>query len=181
MYERALALEPNLTAFMNLGTALYLAGRYEEAARKYEKALELNDADYLAWGNLAAAYVWVPGMGEKAREAFEKAAAIAEGALVRSPRSPYLNIDLGLYYAHLGRAEEATRRLKAALTIAPEDPEIHAWAAESQEVLGNREDALELVRRALELGYSQEKLRRNPQLEELCRDPRFPDSRRTAN
>jgi serine/threonine-protein kinase len=174
MYERALALKPNFTAFMNLGTILYLAGRYEDAAEKYEKALQLNEADYLAWGNLAAAHARIPGLEAKAREAFEKAAALAEDALARSPRDPYVNSDLGLYYAHLGEAERATRRLKAALAIAPDDPEIHAWAAETREVLGERDDALDLVRRALELGYSQEKLRRNPQLEELCRDPRFP-------
>ena len=174
MYERALAIKPNHTAFMNLGTVFFQAGRYSEAAPQYEKALELNDGDYLAWGNLAATYWWISGMTEKAAETFERAVAMAEDVAARSPEGPYVNIDLGLYYAKLERAEESTRRLTTALTLSPEDPEIHAWAAESYEVLGDRDQALELIRRALELGYTQEKLQRNPEFTELCRDPRFP-------
>ena len=174
MYERALAIKPNYTVFMNLGTILFQAARYPEATQQYEKALELDDGDYLAWGNLAAAYSSIPGMEQKAAETFERAATMAEEVAARTPRDPYVNIDLGLYYAKLERKKESTRRLKTALTLSPQDPEIHAWAAESYEVLGDRERALELVRRALELGYSQEKLQRNPELEELCKDPRFP-------
>jgi tetratricopeptide (TPR) repeat protein len=173
MYERALAIEPSFTAHMNLGTVVFMGGRYEDAAREYRKALELNDGDYLTWGNLAAAYVWVPNTREKVNEAFEKASVMAEAVASRSPRDPYVNVDLGLYYAHLGRAEESSRRLTAALALAPEDAEIHAWAAEGYEVMGERDRAIELVRRALDLGYSQKKLQRNPQLEQLCRDPRF--------
>jgi serine/threonine protein kinase/Flp pilus assembly protein TadD len=176
MYERALAIKPNATLYMNLGTVLFSAGRYAEAARRYQQALKLDDRDYLIWGNLAAAYSWIPGEKEKAAPTFEKAVSLAEVVASRSPTDPYVNADLGLYYAKLNRAEDSIRHLRTALSVAPEDPEIQAWAAEGYEVLGERKEALEHAGRALELGYPPEKFERNPQLDALRADPRFPRS-----
>ncbi|NIV13316.1 MAG: tetratricopeptide repeat protein, partial [Aliifodinibius sp.] len=62
----------------NLGTLYFIRGKYADAARMYETALELNDHDYVVWGNLASAYYWAPGERDKAAETYRRAITLAE-------------------------------------------------------------------------------------------------------
>ena len=72
MFERSIEIKPNYGAYSNLGILYYQERRYADAARMYEKALDLGDYDYLVWGNLALAYQRIPGESEKALEKFEE-------------------------------------------------------------------------------------------------------------
>ena len=176
VYQRAIELRPSYMAYSNLGTAYARAERYDEAEEAYRQALEIDDSDWLAWGNLAYAYVWRDGMGQQAIETFKRAIQLAEDAREQNPRDPFVHSDLALYYAKVGQSELALQRVGTALTLSPDSGEILGAAAETYELLGQRDKAIELAKRSLDMGFSRQRFLRNPEMAKLLADPRMPAS-----
>ena len=176
MYERAIEIRPTYMAYSNLGTAYAGAERYPEAENALKKALEINDTDWLAWGNLAYVYSWMNGMDSQAEKTFEHAIQLAENARQQNPRDPYVHSDLALYYAKQGQTELAQQRLDTALALFPDSGDIQATAAEVYELSGQREKAIEKVLKSVELGYPRQRFQRNPEFADLLKDPRMPGS-----
>jgi tetratricopeptide (TPR) repeat protein len=174
MYQRAVELKPSYMAFSNLGTAYSRAKRYPDAVAAYQKAMKLNDRDHMVWGNLAFVYSWMGGaMLPKAAETFGRAIQMAEAKRKDSPRDAYVYSDLALYYAKTGKPQLSAQRLDTALALSPKNPEIQAAAAEASLLLGHRDKAAAFALNALKTGYSNQRLRRNPELAGLLSDPRF--------
>lgn len=172
-YERAIELRPSYMAWSNLGTAYSGAKRFDNAAEAYLKALEIDDSDWLVWGNLAYVYSWMGDEEEKAAEAFARAIEMAEAARLLDPRDAWAPSDLGLYYAKSGKTELALQRIETALALAPGNGEIYAAAAEVHELSGQRDNAVEYAQEALELGYTRRQFQRNPETVALLDDPRL--------
>lgn len=172
-YQRAIALQPNYVAYMNLGKVFYLQTRFAESAAMFEKAAAMNASDYVPLGNLAAALSLVPGSKAKSQAAFRRAVELAEEAARRSRTDPDIFSNLALYYAKLAQPDLAQRRIRTALALAPNSNSLYASAAEVSEILGRRDDAIQSVRRAIELGYPRQTLQRNPELSALLSDPRL--------
>ncbi len=173
-FEKSLTVRPTYEAYNNLATLYFYEERdFSKAASMFEKVLEFNDKDYFVWGNLAAAYHWVPGNRFKARAAYERAARMAEEQRAVNPRDPKLLGDLAGYYAMLGKRDEALLLLEAALARAPNNVELMFIAGETYERLNQREEALKWVSKALERGYSAGEVERSPELAKLRTDPRF--------
>lgn len=173
MYQRSIAVQPTYMGYTNLGTAYSRAKRYTDAVDAYQNALEIDDSDWLAWGNLAYVYSWMNGMDQQTIETFEHAIELAEAARQQNSREAYVHSDLALYYAKTQRKELALQRLETAIVLSPESANIIAAAAEAYELLGQRDNAVKLARKALDLGYSREQLQRNTELTELLTDPRM--------
>ncbi len=72
LFEHATAIQPTAEAYSNLGTAYFHLRRYAESAKTFEKAIELNDRDYIIWGNLADAKDRTPGRRGQAEAAYRK-------------------------------------------------------------------------------------------------------------
>ncbi len=173
VYQRAIELRPSYMAYSNLGNAYARAERYDEAEEAYRQALEIDDSDWLAWGNLAYAYVWRDGMGPQAVETFNRAIQLAEDAREQNPRDPFVHSDLALYYAKVGQSELALQRVGTALTLSPDSGEILGAASETYELLGQRDKAIELAKRSLDMGFSRQRFLRNPEMANLLADPRM--------
>lgn len=173
MYEASIEIRPTYMAWSNLGTAYARVERYPEAIDAFEQALEINDSDSLAWGNLAYVYSWANGMDTQAVETFEHAIELAEAARQQNPRSAYIHSDLSLYYAKTGQTSLAMQRAETALALSPDSGEILVAVAESYELTGQRDRAVELIQKALELGYPRNQFQRNPEFADLLNDPRI--------
>ena len=173
MLQRSLSIRPTPEAASNVATLEFFRGRYEEAARAFEKAVKLGSSDYQLWYNLAAAYYWAPDLRDKAAAAYGRAIALAEEARKTNPRDASLLAVLADCYGHLGRAREARQLVAEALRLAPADGEVLFRAACLVEFLGDRARALALVTRAMAGGYSKDEVARAPDLEALRADPRF--------
>lgn len=173
MFERAVQLKPSYMAYSNLGTAYSRAERFSEALTAYGKALELDDKDWLVWGNIGFVSSWIHGMDQKAKETFAHAIQLAEAGRKENPRDAFAHSDLALYYAKTSQPQVALQRLKTALTLSPDTGEILAAAAEVYELLGQRDQAIESARQALKLGFPRPRLQRNPELAKLLADPRM--------
>ena len=178
MYRRAIEIRPSYMAYSNLGTAYSRAENYDAAVDAYLNAIEIDDTDWLAWGNLAYAFLWMDKDDPRVAENFGKAIELAEAARENSPRDAYLHSDLALYYANVSQPELAVQRVETAIALSPDSSDILLAAGEAYEVIGQRDKAIELAQASLELGITVQRLRRNPALVDLMTDPRMQESQR---
>ncbi len=175
LYQQAIDIKPSAMAYNNLGTAYSRAGRFEEALEAYRGGLAIDDSDWLIWGNVAWVQGWIDPEDPEIASSFDRAIELAEAARARDPRDPWSHSDLAGYYAKTGQFELSRQRLDAAVTLAPDSGEILGSAAAALEIMGQREEAVEMARRALESGYSATQLRRLRDLDDLLEDPALAD------
>jgi eukaryotic-like serine/threonine-protein kinase len=170
--KKSIVLGPNYGAYANLAFLYMNQKRYAESAAMSEKALQLNDKNYLVWGNLMNAYQAL-NQKDKADAARDRAIALLEDAVKLKPQDALTQASLALFYAQKGLKEKALTRMQAALARAPENPNVLELAGESYENLGDRPHALEYIEKALQKGYSLDDLKSSPDLQGILSDPNF--------
>ncbi len=173
MFERSLAIKATYGAASNLGSLYYIEGRFADAARTYESALELNEHNYVVWGNLASAYYWAPGMRDKAQETYERAIRMALEQHKVNPNNPDVVSNLAEYYAMTGEVTKALSYINQALEMSPKDVEVMYRAGAAYEQLGVRDKALHWIGKALENGYSRSEIEHLPELRGLVADVKY--------
>jgi tetratricopeptide (TPR) repeat protein len=171
MYERSIEIEPRAKNVSSLGALLSSLGQRKEALQLYERAVEIEDGDHGLWANLGSAY---DAIGDpRAREAFLRAAAIAEAMLQVNPGRGELHSALAHYYAGAGDSSRAERSLgKAELRHSPSPEELANNAATCAR-LGLLDRALMWSEKALRSGYPAQDLAKRRWLAPLAGDPRF--------
>jgi eukaryotic-like serine/threonine-protein kinase len=172
MLRKSISLEPGYAAYANLGYLYNQQRKYAEAAASTEKALQLNDKDYLVWGNLGIAYEGLKDK-EKETEAWDHEIALLEQAVRDSPRDAIAQSNLGLLYAKKKLREKAIPRIQSALALAPDDPGVLEGAGQAYEDLGDRALALQYIEKSLQKGYALADLKNIPDLQGLITDPNF--------
>ena len=170
--RKSIALDPSYPAYANLGYLYIQQQKYAEAAESVERALQLNDKDYLVWGNLAIAYEGLKNPG-KASAARDREISLLEEAVQRTPRDAVLQANLGLLYAQKKMRDQAISHIQSALALSPDDANVLESAGEAYEHLGDRAQALRCIKKALDKGYSLESMKANPDLKALLSDPNF--------
>jgi tetratricopeptide (TPR) repeat protein len=175
--QQGLQVRPNAWLYGNLGNALFARGDYPGAVVAFENAVSPtkgNPGSYLAWANLGDALLWIPGRGEDARRAYDKARQLLAPRLERAPNDVQLLSRLGLYLAR-GRDAAGTKDLmERALKLAPNSLEVHFRAGLAFELTGNRRRAIEEIVKARSLGYPVKSIDAEPDLVALRRDPAYP-------
>ncbi len=173
MYELSLNIEKSFGTSSNLGTLYYIEGRFKESARMYETALEINSSYYLLWGNLASAYYWIPDERDKAQDAYKRAIELALDRMTVNPSNAEILSHIAGYYAMTGDDMIARNYLQQALEISPDDTYVMYSAGTTFEQLGQRDEAIKWLIKAIENGYSKSEILRQPELKELVSDSRF--------
>jgi serine/threonine-protein kinase len=174
MFERSLSIQPNYAAYSSLAALhFFQEARYADAARMYEKALEIDSKDYRVWGSLGSAYYWAPGERSKAYAAYQRGTQIAEEQRKVNPNDATVLSHLANFYGMIGETNKALELLEKALTSTSADVNVCAKAGETYEQLGMREKALLWIGKALSNGYPSATLERDPGLRELRADSRF--------
>lgn len=172
-FQRALRIEPRSSVYVNLGYTLMMEGRAADAIEPFRKALESNPSNYLYHANLASALFWSNTNRGEALEHYRRAAELAEQERTRDPRNARLLANMSGLYASIGDTARSNALIRQALALSPENRDVALRAAETYEKLGDREEALRLVRKTLRLGYPPDFVRRSPELAALRADPRF--------
>jgi len=173
MFERSLQIQKSYNIYSNLGTLYYIEGKYEDAAKMYEQALKINDNDYLTWGNLAAAYFWIPGKHAEALANYRNAITLAENKLKINPNDPEVASNLASYYSDIGDSSRAFKLLKESINNAPDNIMVMYRAATIYEHFGDREKAIYWIGKAIENGYSRSEIEHQPELKKLIEDKRY--------
>ncbi|MGE5323172.1 MAG: tetratricopeptide repeat protein, partial [Actinomycetota bacterium] len=168
--QEAVKLSPSYGIYANLGQIYYKQGKYAEAAKNTQEALNLNDKDFRLWINLAAAYRW-DNKNQEALAAYKHALPLLEEAIKASPQDGDLQTRLAEFYAILQKRDQALTRIQTALALTPDDPDVLARAADVFEALGDHARAVRFANRALEKGYSAEWLKQDPEARGIAADP----------
>jgi eukaryotic-like serine/threonine-protein kinase len=170
--KKSIELGPTYPAYANLAFLYMNEKRYADSVAMSQKALQLNDKNYLVWANLMSAYQYL-GQKDNAAVARKRAIALLEETVKLTPDDALSQVSLASLYAQEGLRDQATTRVQAALTRSPDDPNILELAGETYENLGDRRHALEYIEKALKRGYSLDDLKDSPDLQELLSDPNF--------
>ncbi len=103
--KMAIELNPSDRAYSNLGTMLFYIKNYEESIASFQKAVELNEAYYLHWGNLADAYKLAND--ERSSHSYKNAIQRAKNTLKINPNDTTAKAHLAYYLANIGKQKEA--------------------------------------------------------------------------
>ncbi len=173
MFERSADARPNYIAYSNLGTLASQRANSREAATMFEKALAIDDHDYVLWGNLGTRYQHISGQETKGRQALSKAIELAKKSLSVDPRDPQVIVDLASYHAALGDKDQAQVYLKRLEADGKQQGDLARQIALVYADLGDRERTIEWIATALRLGCPFAEVEADPSLQELKKDPQF--------
>jgi eukaryotic-like serine/threonine-protein kinase len=164
--RRAQELDPlSLVINTNVGTILYFARRYDEAIEQCRKTLDMDSTFALAHYRLGSAYE-EKGMYREAIAEFRQAAAY-------SNQHPTVLAALAHAYAVSGDRGEAQKALDE-LTKLSERRYVSAYGvAVVHAGLGEKEQALRWLEKAVEQRDYMNRLKVDPRLDPLRTDPRF--------
>jgi serine/threonine-protein kinase len=171
MLQRSISIRPTYAAYSNLATTFFELRQFDDAAREYTRALQVDDRDYVVWGNLGNAYFYA-GHRDRAAPALEKAVALAKEKLKVNPRDATVFGDLASYYSMLGQTQLTLENVSRALQFAPADPDVLFKAALVYS--DSRPDlALQLLDDALRHGLSVSRVLNARALDGLRDNPNF--------
>ena len=171
--KKGLSIQSDASAWTNLGAAYMYVGKYEDAAEAMKKATELSPHDHVLWRNLGDAYDQIQARHADARQAYAKALEAANTAATVNPRDPQVLSGIALYYAHLGRSQEAENFINRALEASPNNSDTLFTSALVYELIGRREQAWKAIQAAVKSGYSLDEVEKEPELRGLQSDPRY--------
>ena len=173
MWEKSLTYGPSYAAYSNLGSVYFLSSRLREAATLYEKALAIQENDYQLWSNLASAYWQLPDKKDQAEPAYRRAIELGEKERLANPNDGTLLIHLAECYASVADSAHALDLAAQALALLGGDVQVVARAGLIYEQLGKRDLAVEMINKALRLGFPITYLEAQPELGDLLHDPRL--------
>ncbi|MGI9271213.1 MAG: tetratricopeptide repeat protein [Woeseiaceae bacterium] len=172
-YQRSLLLNPTRVIYTNLGTLFYYQGRYEKSVEMHRYAVDIAPENFRAWGKLAAAARYVPGMEEQSTDAYQEAIALAENAVEINPGDSQALAYLAGYYINIDDEEKAREFISRALQLEYDNPEIHYFRAIVDVALGDIDDGLDALEKAVDKGYSTRLIEFDPQFESIREKERF--------
>jgi Flp pilus assembly protein TadD len=153
----------------NLAYAYDRQGRTEEAVAAYRKALELDPKNTIVRNNLANLY--------SKQGLYEDAAREYEDLVQRDPGNTTAKANLDAMVKNKTVLQERKEQVSSAVQGAdskPKDPQAAYNAARVYARLGDADQALTWLNKALDLGYDQfDYLSLDPSLVNLKKDPRF--------
>jgi non-specific serine/threonine protein kinase len=171
---RAIAEQPECEGAHDvLGRAYFSSGRYEEAARLAESALESVSNDYNALVPLINSLEKL-GRKEDAERLRRRETEVLQDQLQHFPDDVRARILLAADLANLGDFEAASMHVKIAVAMRPSDANILYNAACTYGLLRMKAEALDTFRRSVEAGYSHtDWCKQDPDLKILHDDPEF--------
>jgi adenylate cyclase len=170
----AIAQKPDCEgAYDLLGRALFASGRFQEAADIIDKAVEANGDDYNVYIPYTNALDRL-GRSDVSRRFREMEVLVLERQLEAAPEDVRARVLLAADYANIGRAEDAMHHAEMAAALRPKDSGVLYNVACTYGALGRKPEALAMLRRSKDAGYSNEDwIHQDPDLQCLHDDPEF--------
>ena len=160
-------------AYFTLGLALFITDRLNEAAELADRAIEVSGDDY---------NVYVPYLNvfkkleerEKASRLTQQHNRVLQWQIEWAPDNVRARILLAGNYANLGDTDNAVVEVEKAVASSANDASTLYNAACTYAVLGLKEEALSVLKRAIENGYWHlDLIARDPDFKNLYDEPAF--------
>jgi tetratricopeptide (TPR) repeat protein len=142
--KMAIALGETPRALNNLAAALMHQEKNHEAISVLVRALERFPGRYLWWMNLGDAYRRTSLLPD-ATQAYRRSLELAEKEIALNPRDGPLRSRMAYVCARLGDRQRADSELGQAIRLSRESVDTLQTAVRVYEVLGRRDDALEIL------------------------------------
>jgi len=142
--------EARALADFNRGGALMEQYRYCEAAKAYERVLDLVPRWMAARFNLAVAYFNMHGQ-RGGREHLDMARQVFEEVLAADPKHLRARFCVGLYHQHVGDNEKALEQFQRVHEADPEDPHVAYKCAETLLALRRSQEGTAMLEKVLAL------------------------------
>lgn len=173
--QSGLEVQETATLYNNLGTYLFFQGYYDLAASAFEKTLELegNSHDPLSWANLGDAYRWIPGKKVLSSQNYNRAIQLWKEGLERSPDNITLKTRVALYNAKLksgGKPEELLNEISNSDDL---ESIVYYRMLVTAELWGDRQRAINLLKKSINSGYPLNEIRNDPELKALREDQSY--------
>jgi Tfp pilus assembly protein PilF len=144
LFERTLAVTPpNLRIEYNLGVALAVSDRYDEAAAHFEKALHIDPNFYDG--------LVVMGVTRAHQGRLPEAVDYFQAAIRSQPDTPKAHVQLAHALWTQNRDQDALEEMRRALQFAPKDADIRADFGLALALLGRIPEAIDQLHEALRL------------------------------
>ncbi|HEV8524685.1 MAG TPA: protein kinase [Terriglobales bacterium] len=160
-------------AYNVLGRACFASDRWQDASTLVDRAIEANGDDY----NMYIPFIMtLEALGETdaGHKLREKQTRVLERQLESVPEDVRARVLLATNYVVAGKEADAIRQLETAVTLRPGDSNILYNAACTYGVMQKKPEALALLRKARDAGYSNwDWPARDPDLACLHGDPEF--------
>jgi len=173
-FEFAMKLDPKLfEAVYHYGRARIAQGEFAEGAKLFERACALRPEDFQAVHFLGQCFLGM-GMKEESKAMYRKTLRLIDERLELNPddaRACQLGAGAA---ANLGEREKATEYARRALAINPDDPLLLYNITCMYSLLGNPDEALNCLEKAVDKGYGQKDwVAHDSDLDPLRELPRF--------
>jgi TolB-like protein/tRNA A-37 threonylcarbamoyl transferase component Bud32/cytochrome c-type biogenesis protein CcmH/NrfG len=156
-----------------LGRALFSSDRWQEAASLAERASDAAGDDY----NVYIPYInslLALGDKERVRGLIERLIRVLEQQIDTVPEDVRAHILLAGHYSKVGKGNEAAQQLEMSVAMRPNDPNVLYNAACTYGVLEMKPEALAMLKRAVEAGFTDvEWISRDTDLSCLREEPEF--------
>jgi serine/threonine-protein kinase len=130
----------------------------------------LNGNNYICLLNLGDVDRWLH-RGTEAVPLYQRAWERAMSELEQNPRSGYTRAFVAYLAGRLRNRERSEQEIAQALVLSPDDNKVIRRAVLTYEMLGKRDQALELAARLTPRALAE--LERHPDLAEFCQDDRY--------
>jgi eukaryotic-like serine/threonine-protein kinase len=171
--NKSIEIRPNVRAFNNLGNAYFELHQFSEAANAFQRGLNLDDSNWLLWGNLGDAIFWSGVQRPRAMAAYENAIAGAKKKLQVNPKDSTVLALSADYNAMIGHLNKAVEEIEQAMALAPANGEVRFRAAIVYNQLRDSDRCLGSLEKAIAAGYSPQIIRDTPDFDHLHNNPRF--------
>lgn len=172
-FNRSLELFETSDALSNLGSIHFFRREYGHAVVRFRQAVAWNPDDHVLQGNFGDALRLAGTDAAAMTNAYRRAVECARRELGFNEANASTRAMLAYYLAALGRCGETAEELGR--TDGPGGLEAADLVAGTlaHELCGRRDEALRWLRAALAGGYSEDEIRRHPDLDGLRTDARF--------
>ena len=174
LVRQAIEAKPDCEgAYYLLGRSMFASGRYLEIGAIAERAIEASGDDYNVFVPIINAFGAL-GHEDKQSIFLQRAILALESQTLKVPEDARARSLLASYYAEAKRPDDAAREMKFAITLRPTDPTMLYNCACTYAKLGMKEDAMDSLRKAWDLGFRDSVwVRRDPDLTSLHGEPEF--------
>jgi eukaryotic-like serine/threonine-protein kinase len=170
--RKSISIRPSYAGYVNLGTTYFGVNQFADAANAYQEAIKLDPQQYVTWGNLGETY-YDSGAKDKSAAPLRKAVELSEGELKVNPHDPDVLSSLANYCAMLGDRKKAQLYIAQALQYGHNDKAILIDAASVYNHLGDGGLAIEWLAKAMQAGYTTDKIRSLHEFDNLAGTPGY--------
>ena len=169
LFSRSIELKPTAAAFSNRCAIEFDKRAMDAAVADCRKAVDLQPASAIAWGNLADALT-ESGRGVEALATYRLAIEAGDKLLAINPASPDLLASMAKFAAKTGQTRLAIELAAKGLSQGTGVRTLYN-AGKAYGLAGQCSRSLELLRQAFDMGYPRQEARRDPDLNRLRAAP----------